>query len=111
MLEGVTVLAAAEVSSWAMEWALATGILGIALFIIAIVIGVNNGRADIPGEFIVLSIIMLGMCLAFMAIDKTEYHGIEYKVTIDDSVSFNEFAEHYDIISQDGSIFIVREKE
>lgn len=35
---------------------------------------------------------------------------IEYKVTIDDSVSINEFLEKYEIIDQDGKIYTVREK-
>jgi hypothetical protein len=33
-----------------------------------------------------------------------------YEVTISDSVSFNEFNEHYKIIEQDGKIFTVEEK-
>lgn len=33
-----------------------------------------------------------------------------YKVTIDDSVSMNEFIEKYEIIEQDGKIYTVRER-
>lgn len=33
----------------------------------------------------------------------------EYVVEINDSVGFNEFYNHYDIISQDGDIYTVRE--
>lgn len=35
---------------------------------------------------------------------------VTYKVTIDDSVSFNEFQERYRIIGQDGKIYTVEEK-
>lgn len=34
-----------------------------------------------------------------------------YKVTISDEVPMNEFLEHYEIIDQEGKIFIVREVE
>lgn len=33
----------------------------------------------------------------------------EYKVTISDEVSLNEFYEHYEVIDQEGKIFTVRE--
>ena len=36
---------------------------------------------------------------------------IEYKVTIDDSVSMNEFLDKYEIIDQEGKIYTVKEKE
>ena len=39
----------------------------------------------------------------------TEY-ATEYKVTIDDSVSMNEFMDKYEIINQEGKIYTVREK-
>lgn len=35
----------------------------------------------------------------------------EYKVIIDDNVSIAEFYEHYEIVDQEGKIFIIREKE
>lgn len=35
----------------------------------------------------------------------------EYKVTISDEVSLNEFMEKYEIIDQDGKIYTVRERE
>lgn len=35
---------------------------------------------------------------------------IEYQVTIDDSVSFNEFIEKYEIIDSEGKIYTVKEK-
>lgn len=34
----------------------------------------------------------------------------EYKVTIDDSVSFNEFIEKYEIIDSEGKVYTVKEK-
>lgn len=36
---------------------------------------------------------------------------IEYKVTIDDSVSMNEFLDKYEILDQEGKIYTVKERE
>lgn len=41
--------------------------------------------------------------------DKINY--IEYKVTIDETVSFTEFNEKYEIIEQDGAIYTIKERE
>lgn len=41
-------------------------------------------------------------------INPKEYE-TRYKVTIDDTVSLNEFFETYEIVDQDGKIYIVRE--
>ena len=35
----------------------------------------------------------------------------EYKVIIDDNVSMTEFCERYEVVDQDGKIFIIREKD
>ena len=40
-----------------------------------------------------------------------EYSHTEYKVTIDDSVSMNEFLNKYEILDQEGKIYTVKEKE
>ena len=41
---------------------------------------------------------------------KTNINHIEYKVTIDDSVSMNEFLDKYEILGQEGKIYTVKEK-
>ena len=57
-------------------------------------------------------------CLVFIAstivavVYEPNYTGInQYKVLIDDSVSFNEIAENYKIVGQDGDIYILEDKE
>lgn len=42
---------------------------------------------------------------------KTDIDHIEYKVTIDDSVSITEFLDKYEILDQEGKIYTVKEKE
>ena len=40
----------------------------------------------------------------------TDVNHIEYKVTIDDSVSMNEFLDKYEILDQEGKIYTVKER-
>lgn len=42
---------------------------------------------------------------------KTDISYIKYKVTIDDSVSMNEFLDKYEILDQEGKIYTVKERE
>ena len=42
---------------------------------------------------------------------KTDISHTELKVTIDDSVSMNEFLDKYEILDQEGKIYTVKEKE
>ena len=62
--------------------------------------------------------ISLAMVIAFTVVailsgipNKNNVDHIEYKVTIDDSVSMNEFMEKYEILGQEGKIYTVKEKE
>lgn len=50
------------------------------------------------------SIIAVGLCYEY-----NTFH-TEYKVTIDNSVGFNEFTNRYEIISNDGDVYTVIEK-
>ena len=43
--------------------------------------------------------------------NKNNINYIEYKVTIDDSVSMNEFLDKYEILDQEGKIYTVKERE
>ena len=42
---------------------------------------------------------------------KTDIDHIEYKVTVDDSVSMNEFLNKYEILEKEGKIYTVKERE
>jgi hypothetical protein len=69
--------------------------------------------ADIVTSFIVVMLCALfGFALAVITrhgTDTIDY--IEYKVTIDDSVSMNEFLDKYEILDQEGKIYTVKERE
>lgn len=62
----------------------------------------------IPALFIVVSVVIATLGGTY---SKTDIRYIEYKVTIDDSVSMNEFLDKYEILDQEGKIYTVKEKE
>ena len=70
-----------------------------------------KGEAAYIGCFInALTGIFIFAAVAVMTAKPTTYE-THYKVTIDDSVSMNEFLDKYEIIDQEGKIYTVKEKE
>lgn len=90
-------------------------IIGLLIgLILSIVTWVKDG---FDGELVLLTIWLTIACfvLGFVLTTATEHETdtidcIEYKVTIDDSVSMNEFLDKYEIIDQEGKIYTVKEK-
>lgn len=69
-------------------------------------------------DHIILGFICLALALGVGTVgslggttSKTDISHIEYKVTIDDSVSMNEFLDKYEILDQEGKIYTVKERE
>lgn len=52
---------------------------------------------------------IMGLAMSAHKTDEVDY--IEYKVTIDDSVSMTEFMDKYEILDQEGKIYTVKERE
>lgn len=90
-------------------------VLGIG-FIITMVLAVSLGLCLGYKKWIatiVISILLLTsiIVMALGAIpDKTDINYIEYKITIDDSVSMTKFMDKYEILGQEGKIYTVKEK-
>lgn len=115
-MNGVEILFIEQVAidwkyNWAVFWITLTIICALVLFI-----GVTESIKSKDWMCLLVSILfatVLGAPLAFMFgwVTKTpiEYAN-QYKVTISDEVLMNEFTEKYDIISQEGRIYTVREK-
>lgn len=94
--------------------------LAFFVWAITILIGVIIGSIiNIKGKtdgFILVGIVV-GIMIGFLGfivtlgITKTPIaYETQYKVTISDEVSMNDFYERYEVIDQDGKIFTVREK-
>ena len=119
-MNGVEILNVTEhtITEPAWDWSIFFGSL-IGIFTICFLIGILIGlkENDIGTGVIVgvitgcISALILSILLT-LAFGKKEV-GTEthYKVTIDDSVSMNEFLDKYEIIDQEGKIYTVKERE
>ena len=89
-------------------------IVGVALGICFLVIFVLTSYYDTPILTTIFGI--MGFVLFIMSLfggcvtNKNNINYIKYKVTIEDSVSMNEFLDKYEILETEGKIYIVKEK-
>lgn len=113
MLEGIEILDKTEIL-YTSEVAVLFCVLSMVAIIVtavAFVASLNVGHikaAIICAVVCVLSIITIIVSSSFIDKPTGTY---EYKVTIDDSVSMNEFQEKYEIIRTEGKIYTIKEKE
>jgi hypothetical protein len=96
----------------AFRWDVALVVFGVCLVSI-IVLAICMGEADMIPFLIFVAILCSGLIGAIVGvIDPLECHQeTHYKVTIDDSVSMNEFLDKYEILDQEGKIYTVKERE
>ena len=116
-MTGVEILAVKEVvAASAFCWPAFWVTLGV--FLIGLtVLGLYLSHVEYLGTGIIIFCIIMGLIGGaiiggmggWLLAEPTEYE-TEYKVTIDDAVSMNEFLERYEIIDQEGKIYTVREK-
>ena len=117
-MTGVEILSSEVIYQTEVYWWLLIVIPIIGLLvglILSIVAWVKDGFDD---QLISLTIrltvacFVLGFALTVATEHKTDsIDHVEYKVTIDDSVSMNEFLNKYEILDQEGKIYTVKEKE
>ena len=116
MMEGIEILSQTEIMKMGdptME-RIAIILIIISLFLFLIGIFFLVMERPIFCVFIIISFISFFVGLVFVinscntSIPTGQY---EYKVTIDDNVSLTEFIGRYEIISQDGKIYTIIEKE
>ena len=118
MLEGIEILNKVEIMESPM-WIAIVGLVCCIWFFGGTILFFINVFTDFLKDkwwISFLIVIISGLGIATMSILNenllTEPTGIyEYQVTIDDSVSMNEFLEQYEIIKVDGKIYTIREKE
>ena len=88
-------------------------ILGGAVIISCIRCGSFDG-VDFGIMFLILILAFVVGLLGGIIVDELYPNGeieyIEYQVIIDDSVSMNEFLDHYEILGQNGKIYTVKER-
>ncbi len=115
-MTGVEILASQEV---AVTFGFNVSVFWLMFSIVAVVttlcIGIGNWNELGGFSFAVGAVagILVGLLFGWLLARNTlplEYE-TQYKVTIDDSVSMNEFLDKYEIIDQEGKIYTVKERE
>ena len=116
-MNGIEILAAQKVATaWTFSWTGFFIMFGIAIGLFVIggcIAGFVHRDVKLCGAVIgigVLVSIFFGMLIGYDVKEPTKYE-TQYKITISDEVPMNEFLERYEIISQEGKIYTVREKE
>lgn len=116
-MNGIEILSTAEVVTATACNTTAVGIGVIATIVVMVIIGVfvawHQDDAMYVNLFLLFSLVFSALT-SMMIAETTSYptaYETHYKVIIDDSVSMNEFNEKYEIISQEGKIYTVREKK
>ena len=117
-MNGVEILSSAEVASeFAFNWMWFWIGFGIILGISVVMDSVYVFQGEIEWWFtlvcLVIGIIggaLCGVIIGNVGKTPTAYE-THYKVTIDDSVSMNEFLDKYEILDQEGKIYTVKERE
>lgn len=119
-MNGVTILNSTEIVAetahmWSAKCTVSLCFMIAGLFLLIGTLWVSGRWSE--QAFNVLSIIgaaifVFGLVftLLFYKIENPISYKIQYQVTADDSVSLNEFLENYNIISIDGKIYTVEEK-
>lgn len=111
-MNGVEILSSETIYNTILpEWCIGVGLGCSFMFVILMIVSI----ADMHCIGTILSIIaiiasMVVGCLGGTT-NKNSINHIEYKVTIDDSVSMNEFLDKYEILDQEGKIYTVRERK
>ena len=118
-MSGVEILATEEIAAawgsfnWNNFWMVFAVGICLALFC-GVMFGLNENNFVVACiMFTVIAIIVCGVfgpIIGKATAEPTEYK-TQYKVTIDETVSLIEFNEKYEIIDQDGKIYIVEERE
>ena len=93
------------------EYWIGIGVACSIMFVVAMAMCFANDRIVLGIICVVLSFgsaICGGLTGSY---SKTDISHIEYKVTIDDSVSMNEFLDKYEILDQEGKIYTVKERK
>lgn len=107
-MTGVEILSMSPIMHWE-SWTF------IVAFAATIIIGIIAGILcrDVGSGFLfaIITFIICALIFGGLGVGSYETGKYKYKVTIDDSVSMNEFLDRYEILDQEGKIYTVKERE
>lgn len=119
-MNGVTILNSVEIVAetahgWNNRCTISFCIMAAGLLLLLYMLWVSGKcREEVFNVFSVIGVAMfvfgLVFTILFYKIENPIAYKTQYQVTADDTVSLNEFLEKYDIISIDGKIYTVEEK-
>lgn len=116
-MDGVTILEEMSYRGYPLELAMTFTIILVIVVVRLIYLFVDWYGTPGPlfaKSFLIISIVVtIVLCVIVMAIGFDAYNTVytKYKVTIDGSVSFKEFTDRYEILSNDGAVYTVMERE
>ena len=113
-MDGITILAEKNVYNYLLpEWILLVLLILFAVFVmLAVILATKEKSLKIVTALAILAGILMIIALVCVLIpNKNSIKYKEYKVLIDDDVSFQEVYNKYEIIDKDGEIYTIREKQ
>ena len=118
-MEGVEILFAEEVTravwnGFVWHWGLAFLVL-VGLILIGVAIYSSWNCSAPEGELTFMTVIglillIVGCFCFYLKGTVPVYDYTEYKVTVDETVNMNEFFEKYELVDQEGKIYIVKDE-
>lgn len=108
-MDGITILHSTLYNDY-LWTGIILGILSVATCIVVFFMTKDFGWDELSVFFIIAGIIVLGMS-SWLIVSSLTNRQEKYYVTIDESVSFIEFYEKYEILNQKSNIYEVIEKQ
>jgi archaellum biogenesis protein FlaJ (TadC family) len=111
-MNGVEILSSKEIYNTILpSWVAFIAFVAAFMCLVVLIYGLTEAKL-LPSIFGgVLFLICMTIFVLSLYSNKNSINHIEYKVTIDDSVSMNEFLDKYEILDQEGKIYTVKERE
>lgn len=101
-IKGIEVLDKTEIKDISFGY-----MVGLLVFFIVAIVGSIATEGKYPAAIAIISVLACFIAFFIFAEPTGEYG---YKVTIDDTVSLNEFYEKYEIIAQEGKVYTIKFK-
>lgn len=112
-MSGVEILSSQPIyNTYLPEWCAAFGFLALVILCFIGLALLADEHVSIGLTFVIIGIasFIISMILSFSD-NKASIAYFEHKVTIDDSVSMVEFMDKYEILDQEGKIYTIKEKK
>lgn len=114
MIEGIKILSQSPIFDY--DYAYGYIVLGgvIGALVVGLLIGILASDFSVGMASSLIGCIIggfIGMAITDANVVKTDTGRYEYKVLIEDGVEMKEFYERYNVIEQDGEIWIIEDKE